>query len=136
MRCRIHGVDSNETPEFLLKKITDSSHEIIVEDPEGGWLLVIQMLINGVTGYFTCQKLTRSEYEDGDLPRIDLSAEALDWGPSDWDYDPRKVKTMDFSGVVVNEETTEKGPNMVIKQVSVGIGVIDVSSNDNFGLAL
>ena len=43
---------------------------------------------------------------------------------------------MDFSGAVVNDETMENGPNMVIKQVSLGIGVIDEPSNDKFGLAL
>ena len=43
---------------------------------------------------------------------------------------------MDFSGDVFNEETMGKGPNMVIKQVYLGTGVIDISSNDNFGLAL
>ena len=30
----------------------------------------------------------------------------------------------------------EKGKNMVINQVFLGIGVIDVSSDDNFGLVL
>ena len=43
---------------------------------------------------------------------------------------------MDFSGTVVNEETTENIPNMVINQASLGTGSIDVSINDNFGLAL
>ena len=43
---------------------------------------------------------------------------------------------MDFRGDVVNEETTGKVSNMFIKQVSIGTGVIDVSSHDNFGLAL
>ena len=43
---------------------------------------------------------------------------------------------MDFSGAVVNEETMEKVPNMVIKQVSLGTVVIDVSRDDNFGLEL
>ena len=41
---------------------------------------------------------------------------------------------MDFRGDMVNEETTKKGPNMVINQVSLGTGEIDVSSDYNFGL--
>ena len=43
---------------------------------------------------------------------------------------------MEFSGAVVNEETTKKGPNIVINQVYLGTGSIDVSRDDNFGLAL
>ena len=43
---------------------------------------------------------------------------------------------MDFGCAVVDEETTEKRPNMVINQVSLGTGEIDISSNDNFGLSL
>ena len=37
---------------------------------------------------------------------------------------------------MVNDETMDTGPNMVIKQVSLGAGVIDISSDDSFGLAL
>ena len=37
---------------------------------------------------------------------------------------------------MVNENTAEKRPNMIINQVSIGIGAIDVSMNDNFGLSL
>ena len=69
-------------PKFLLKKPTESIHAIIVEEPEGGRWLVIPVFINKVTSYFTCRNLTRSEYKDGDLPRIDLSVEAPYWDPS------------------------------------------------------
>ena len=43
---------------------------------------------------------------------------------------------MELRGAVVKKETMEKGPNIVIKQVSLGTEEIDVSSNDNFGLEL
>ena len=32
MQCRMNGVEINETPQFLLKKPTESSHAIIVEE--------------------------------------------------------------------------------------------------------
>ena len=48
IQCRMHGVEINETPKFLLKKPTDSSHAIVVEDPEGGGSMVIPLLINGL----------------------------------------------------------------------------------------
>ena len=102
IQCRMHGVEINETPKFLLKKPTDSSHAIVVEDPEGGGSMVIPLLINGVTSYFTCRNPTRSEYEDGDLTRIYFSAEAPEWDPSYQDYTLHKESTMDFSGYRVN----------------------------------
>ena len=42
---------------------------------------------------------------------------------------------MYFSSDVVNGQAMKKGPTMVIKQVYLGTGVIDVSGDDNFGLA-
>ena len=67
-----------------------------------GGSLVIPLLINGVTSYFTFRKPTRSEYEDGYLPIIDLSVEAPDWDPSNQGYARRKEDTMEFSGAIVN----------------------------------
>ena len=37
---------------------------------------------------------------------------------------------MDYSSAVVKEETTERRPSMVICQVSLGTGSIDISSDD------
>ena len=37
---------------------------------------------------------------------------------------------MDSSGAMVNEETTKKGPNMFINQVSIGTGEIDISNHN------
>ena len=42
----------------------------------------------------------------------------------------------DFRGSLVKEAATEKGPNMVISEVSLRTARIDVSSNGNFGLML
>ena len=44
MQYIMHGVEINETPKFFLNKPTESSHVIIVDDPEGGGLLVIPLL--------------------------------------------------------------------------------------------
>ena len=70
------------------------------------------------------------------MPRINFTAEAPDWDPSDCEYAQREEATMDFRGTVVDGETTERGPSMVISQVSLGVDAIDISSDDNFGLAL
>ena len=43
---------------------------------------------------------------------------------------------MDFSVAVLNEDTMEKGPNIDIKEASLGTVIIDVSINDRFCLTL
>ena len=48
--------------------------------------MVIPLLINGVTGNFTCKKPTRSEYEDDDLLIIAFCTKALNWYQSDRNY--------------------------------------------------
>ena len=89
-------------PKFILKKPIDSSHVIVIDDPEGDGMLVIPLFINGVTSYFTCQNTTRSEYEDGDLPRIGFSVEAPDRYPSYQDYARLEEMKMGFNGAVFN----------------------------------
>ena len=75
----MHGVYIDEMPNFILKNPIDSSHVVVIEEHEGCGSLVITIFINLVTSYFKCQKPTRSEYEDGDLPRTYFSAEAPEW---------------------------------------------------------
>ena len=122
MQCRMHVVDINEAPKFLLRNTTNSSHAVIVEDPEGGGFLVITHLINRVTSYFTCQNPTQSEYEDAELPRIYISTEALDWYPSGQDYAQRKEATMDLSGAVVNGDTIKNDQIWSLKSYILGQG--------------
>ena len=82
----MNGVEMNEKPKFILKETTYSSHAIIVEDTEGGGLLVIPLLTNGVISHFTCRKPTCSKYGYGDLPIIYFSVGDPEWDPSDQDH--------------------------------------------------
>ena len=72
-------VEVNDTPEFLLIQKTDTSHTIVVNDTDGETPMIVPLSINGVKTYFPCWKLTRSKFEDGDVPRIDFTAEEPDW---------------------------------------------------------
>ena len=42
----------------------------------------------------------------------------------------------DFRGALVEEAAIERGPKMVMGEVSLGTAWIDTSSDDNFGLML
>ena len=90
MQCQMNGVEVNKTPKFLLKRPTDSSHAIFVDDPDGETPMIVTISINGVASYFPCQKPTHSKFEDGDVLRIDFTAEAPDWDLSDRNFAERE----------------------------------------------
>ena len=94
----------NETSKFLLKQLTDTSHSIVVYEPDRETPTIVPLSINGVTSCFPCRKPTRSEFEDGDVLRIDFTAEAPDWDPSDRYFDEREGEMTDFRGTLVKEE--------------------------------
>ena len=79
----MNGIEVNETPEFLLKQPTFTSHAIVVDDTYGETPMIVPLSINGVTSYFPFRKPTRAEFEEGYVLRIDFTAEAPDWHPSD-----------------------------------------------------
>ena len=136
MQCQTNGVGVNEIPKFLLKQPIDTSHAIVVDDPDGETPMIVPLSINGVTSYFICRKLTHAKFEDVDVPRIDFSAEAPDWDLSDQEFAERERKTVDFSGALVKEAVMEMGSKMVISDVSLRTVGIYVSINDNSGLIM
>ena len=79
----MNDVDANDTPKFLLGLTTNTSHLIVADDPYGETPMIVPLSINGVTSYFPCRKPTRSEFEDGDVLRIDFTVEAPYSDPSD-----------------------------------------------------
>ena len=89
MQCQMNNVEVNEMPKFLLVLTIDTSHAIVVDDPNGETPMIVPLSINGVTTCFPCWKPTRSEFEDGDVLRIDFTAEAPDWDLLDRDFDER-----------------------------------------------
>ena len=79
MQCQINSVDVNETPNFLLKIPTDTSHALVVDDTDGMVPMIVSLSITNVTSYFPCRKLTHTKLEDCDVLQIDFTAEAPYW---------------------------------------------------------
>ena len=107
-----------------------------MDEPDGNTPIIVPLSINSVTIYYPCCKLTRSKFEDDDVPRIDFTVEAPYWDPLDRNFAEREGDMTDFRGALVREVAMERGPNMVISKVSLGTAGIDVSSDDNSGLML
>ena len=98
--------------------------------------MIVPISINGVMSYFPFRKPTRYKFEDGDVPRIDFTAEATDWDPLDQDFAEGEGEKTYFRGMLVQEAATERVPKMIIREVSFGMSGIDVSSDENSGLML
>ena len=65
--------------------------------------MIVPLSINSVTSYFPCRKPTRSEYKNGDVPRIKFTYEAPDWDPSYQEFSEREGEMKYFRGTVVEE---------------------------------
>ena len=80
----MNGIEASETLKFLLKRPTDTSQAIVVDETDDETPIIVPLFFNGVMNYFSCQKPTRAKFEDGDVPRIDFTVMAPDWEPSYW----------------------------------------------------
>ena len=81
MKCLINGVEVNKMIKFLLYLPIDLIHAIVMDDRYVETPRIVPLSINGVTSYFPCRKLTHSEFENGDVPRIYFTSEAPYWYP-------------------------------------------------------
>ncbi len=57
--------------------------------------------LQGVTSYMPVCKPTAAEWETGDIVRIDMMAENLDWDPNDPTYSSQEVAMTDYRGVIL-----------------------------------
>jgi len=83
MQLRMHGVQVNEVPKFLLESSTDDSHTLVVPHPKDhSQPLWIPLSLNGVTSYFNTRKPSVEEFEDEHAVISTLTAEGPEWDPS------------------------------------------------------
>jgi len=87
MQCRINGVEINEVPRFLTSNPTTSSHSIVIADPtDDAHHYTIPLQLEGVVSYFEYTLPTSAEFEDENIPHLELTAEGPAWEPYDDDY--------------------------------------------------
>ena len=70
------------------------------------------------------------------MPQIDFTEGAPDWDPPDQDFAEREGDMTDVRGALVEEAAIEKGPMMVISDVSTRTSGIDVLSDEDFVLMM
>ena len=80
MQCRIHGVEIYEVPRSLTSNPTNSSHSIPIADPmNDAHQDTIPLQLEGVVSYFEYTLPTSAEYEDEDIPHLEVTPDSHAW---------------------------------------------------------
>ena len=76
MKFHLNGVHISKAPKFLAESPSMTTHAIELTDPfNTAHLLIISLQLSGVTSYFDVYSLSIAEFENGDIPKMDLTAE-------------------------------------------------------------
>jgi len=60
----------------------------------------IPLILKGVTSCFCVRRPTTIQFEDEDIPKLDMTYESPEWDPSDPDWATQEASTMDSRGRV------------------------------------
>ena len=88
----------NETPKCVCDTPDDETHAFAVGIP---------------LYYFLVHKPSIEEYENEEIPHTITSADELEWGPSEADFDEQEESITDFRGHVVDRESIARGRRLV-----------------------
>jgi hypothetical protein len=110
MQCQMNGVAIHEVPKFLTTNPTTSTHSILIADPTNDvHLYTIPLQLEGVVSYFENSLPTSAEYEDDDIPHLELTAATLAWDPYDKDFASLEESRLDFRGQLISAARSD-GP--------------------------
>ena len=103
LQCRMNGVSIHEVPKFLTTNLTTSTHSILIADPTNDvhpYTILLQL--EGVVSYFEYSLPTSAEYEDDDIPHLELMAATPAWDPYDKDFASLEESHLDFRGQLIS----------------------------------
>ena len=79
---------------------------------------------------------TTVEFEDEDIPKLDMTSKSTEWDPGDPDWAIQKASTMDSRGRVHDLENVIAGGQRFINLVSTSAQSADFTSDEYFHVAL
>ena len=83
----------NEVPKFLAENLNETTHAIeLVHTFHAAHPLIILLQLSRVTSYFDVYSPSITEYENDDIPKIQLTAEEPPWDPSNDEYSERETQ--------------------------------------------
>jgi hypothetical protein len=137
MQCRVNGVVINDTPKMCILNPDNSTHSIKVTDPlDLDTILHIPLILRGVTSCFCVRKPSTAEFEDDDIPKLDMMYESPEWDPGDPDRATQEASTMDSRGQVHDLDNVIAGGQRFINLVSTSEQSADFTANEYFHVAL
>jgi hypothetical protein len=85
--------------------------------------------------YLPVCKPTAAKWETGDIVRINMMAEYLDWDPNNPTYSSQEATMTDYRGVVLPRP--DRGQPFVINALSsMRTDAADITDDETFGIAL
>jgi hypothetical protein len=97
------GMAIHEVPKFLTTNPTTSTHSILIADPtDDVHPYTIPLQLEGVVSYFEYSLPTSAEYEDDDIPHLELTAATPAWNPYDKDFASLEESHLDFRGHLIS----------------------------------
>ncbi len=136
MQCRINDVTVNNVSKFLTRFPTDNMQAIIVQNPDNESItLSFPLHIQGVMLYLPVRKPTVAKRKTGNIVRLDMTAENLDWDLNDPTNSSQEAAMTDYRGVVL--PCPDRGQPFVINALSsMTTDSADITDDENFGVAL
>ena len=96
-------MEINEVPRFLTSHPTTSSHSIVIADPtDDAHHFTIPLQLEGVVSYFEYTLPTSAEFEDENIPHLELTADGPAWEPYDDDFALQEESHLDFRGHLIS----------------------------------
>ena len=137
MQCRVNGVVINDTPKMCVPNPDDSTHSIEVADPlDPDATLNIPLILKGVTSCFGVRRPTTVEFEDDDIPKLDMTYESPEWDPGDPEWATQEASTMNSRGRVHDFDNVIAEGRRFINLVSTSAQSADFTSDEYFHVAL
>jgi len=95
----MNGVAIHEVLKFLTTNPTASTHSILIANPtDDVHPYTILLQLEGVVSYFEYSLPTSAEFEDDDIPHLELTAVTLAWDPYDKDFASLEESHLDLRG--------------------------------------
>ena len=130
MKCHLNGVHISEVNKFLSESACVTTYAIeLIDSFDAAHPLIIMLQLSSVTSYFDVYSPSIAEYENKDIPKIHLTAEVPQWGPSE-----SENRMLDHQGQISISVTVERRPEYVSAIVSYSLAYEAPDVMDNVNL--
>jgi hypothetical protein len=136
MQCHVNDETVNNVRKFLTHFPTDNTHPLIMQNPDNDLTtLSFPLHFQGLTSYLPVHKPTATRWETGDIVRIDMTAENLNWYQNDPTYSSQEAAMTDYRGVVLPRP--DRGQLFVINPLSSTMAdAADITDDKTLALLL